>query len=544
MKHAVPEQPPDSARAVRGQGARTMLSSLYPSYDGPVSMLWFTGVARIALLVLMVGGTRQMVAEPVVHTILIATYAVALVCGTWYFATLWRGHKVSAALTWTQVFVDFSVVAMTINFTGGQASYFTSLLVIVILEAGVLMGLVQGFMFATVSGVFVSIAALSPGQGPPDQLAHWYNMLVQFIAFFFTAFISGYWNLRLGWMKQFQREILDNMSSGFLFADQRGRVLGANRAACTILDCSQEEVVGRHVESVLVSASGTECPVVTALRERRDYTSYEFPIRSAGGAIRLIGLTTNRLFDRKGQSSTVIVSFSDLTEVARMRQELQHQDRMAVIGELSAELAHEIRNPVTSIRGAMEELRKGPVSGLIAERLAAIAVRESDHLNEIVTGFLDFARNPEMKRQNVSLGGLALEMKRLFEGRHPGLAIAVDADDNEGFVQGDPTQLRQLYLNLVQNAAEAMDFRGNLAVSVRRTGATAVVRFDDEGPGVPPDKVARIFEPFYTGKERGVGMGLAICSRIVTAHNGAIQAAARPGGGASMIVRLPAVNLE
>jgi len=226
-----------------------------------------------------------------------------------------------------------------------------------------------------------------------------------------------------------------------------------------------------------------------------------------------------------------------------MRQELQHQDRMAVIGELAAELAHEIRNPVTSIRGAMEELRRGSGSEQIYERLAVIAVRESDHLNEIVTGFLEFARNPEIERQKVSMGGLALEMKHLFADRCPGVGVTIDAPDGDGFVQGDPTQLRQLCMNLVQNAVEAMNSSGELAIRIRNAGATVEIRFDDQGPGIPPDKVARIFEPFYTGKERGVGMGLAICNRIVTAHDGAIQAAARPGGGASMIVRLPAVKL-
>ncbi len=544
MNSAAPGQPYDSGQGPPGHAAQARLHALYPSYDGPVGMLWFTGIARIAVLVLMVGGSRQMVAGLVTDVALTATYIVALVCSIWYFGTLWRGRKVSAPLTWTQVLVDFSVVAMTVNFTGGQASFFTSLLVIVILEAGVLMGLVQGFLFATLSVAFVSAAALAPGQREADPFMHWYSILVQFMAFFFTAFISGYWNLRLGWMRQFQREILDNMSSGFLFADYRGRVLGANRAACGILNCVQDEVVGRHVESVLVSASAAECPAVTALREGRDYTSYEFPARTANGSIRLIGLTTNRLFDRKGRVTTMIVSFSDLTEVARMRQELQHQDRMAVIGELAAELAHEIRNPVTSIRGAMEEMRKGPESAQIADRLAAIAVRESDHLNEIVTGFLEFARNPEIKRQNVSLGGLALEMKRLLEDRHPGMKMTVVFPDDDCFVQGDPTQLRQMYLNLAQNAGEATGFSGTLEVHIRRNGAMAEIRFDDEGPGIPPDKVARIFEPFYTGKERGVGMGLAICSRIVTAHDGTIQAAARPGGGASMIVRLPAARFE
>ena len=466
MTDAHRELPPDAGGGARVRPAREKVNALWPSYDGPVGMLWFTGIARISLLVLMAGGTRKMVVDPLAHYVLIATFVVALVCSVWYFVTLRRGRIVSATLTWTQVFIDFGVVAMTVNFTGGQASFFTSLLVIVILEAGVLMGLVQGFLFATLSAAFVSVAVLLSGQTLPDNFTLWYNMLVQFIAFFFTAFVSGYWNLRLGRMRQFQREILDNMSSGFLIADLRGRVLSANHAACAILDCSQDEIVGGDVASVLVSASGAECPVLTALRERRDYTSYEFPVRSAKGNVRLIGLTTNRLLDRKGNTSTVIVSFSDLTEVARMRQELQHQDRMAVIGELAAELAHEIRNPVTSIRGAMEELRMGTASEKVAERLAVIAVRESDHLNEIVTGFLEFARNPEIERQRVSLGGLALEMKHLFGDRHPGLRIAVVSPDKDCFVQGDPTQLRQLFLNLVQNAVEAMDFWGSLVIFI------------------------------------------------------------------------------
>ncbi len=544
MSPVAPEQTPESGGRVRGRDARMRLDALYPAHDVPLGMLWFTGVARIGVLILLVAGTRRIVADQEKLYILTAAYVVALACSIGYFASFRRGRAVSAVLTWTQVFVDFGVMAMTVNFTGGQSSFLTPLLVIVILEAGVLMGLVHGFLFATVSAAFVSLAALPPGKGPTDQFMHWYYILVQCIAFFFTAFVSGYWNLRLGWMRQFQREILDNMNSGFILADHRGAVMGANRTACAILDCTQDDIVGRHVASVLVPVSDTECPVITALREQRDYASYEFPVRTAKGNVRLIGLTTNRLLNRKGGVTTVIVSFSDLTEVARMRQDLQHQDRMAAIGELAAELAHEIRNPLTSIRGAMEELRKEPGSSPIADRLAVIAVRESDHLNEIVTGFLEFARNPEIERQKVSLGGLAMEMKSLFGDRHPGLRFTVDSPDGECFVQGDPTQLRQLCLNLVQNAVEAMGFSGSLAIVIRRARATVEIRFDDEGPGIPPDKVARIFEPFYTGKERGVGMGLAICSRIVTAHNGVIRAAARPGGGASMIVRLPAGNVD
>lgn len=122
-----------------------------------------------------------------------------------------------------------------------------------------------------------------------------------------------------------------------------------------------------------------------------------------------------------------------------------------------------------------------------------------------------------------------------------GLTISARAPEGVIEVLGDRMQLRQVLLNLGQNAVEAMHERGALNITLLANAGPIEVRFDDEGPGIPPDKVTRIFEPFYTEKERGVGMGLAICLRIVTAHNGTIQVAARPEGGTSMRVRLPRV---
>jgi len=521
------------------------LEYLRPSYDGPAAWLWFVGVSRIGMLVVVAVGAQVLAdGDEVFRHLLTAIYAAALASSLWYMIVLRRDSFVPAILTWTQVLVDFGVVAATVSYTGGHASFFTFLIVIVILEAGVLMGLLQGFVFATLASLYMLYQVFISSPAAPDQLAHWYHYLILGIAFFFTAFISGYWNQRVSRMKQFQREILDNMNSGFLITDTRGLVVAMNKAACAILGLVEGNVAGRHVDGIIVPESGAECPVTTALRLKKDFTSYEFYAQIGHDSTKLLGLTTNRIRNVQGRLTGLIASFVDLTEMARMRRELQQQDRMAVIGELSAGLAHEIRNPVASIRGSMDELQRNIDAPDLVLRLAAIAVRESDHLNEIVTGFLDFARDPSRRYAPFDVRDVAREVEEQLLRKYGGegaLAITLLAPGEPCMVMGDKTQIWQVFTNLGQNAVEAMDGAGALEIVMDDNEGRGPIEicFNDSGPGIPPDKVTRIFEPFYTEKARGVGMGLAICMRMITAHDGTIQAASRPGGGTSMSVRLP-----
>lgn len=526
------------------RGAR--LEFLRPSYDGPDTWLWLVGAARIIVLLIVAVGAQAMQQRDEYALLLTFIYIGAFVSSIWYLVALRGDQSLSAALTWTQVFVDFGVVTATISFTGGQQSFFTFLLVIVILEAGVLLGLLQGFVFATLASAFMLIQALMPGVRIADPVTHWYNFLIQGIAFYFTAFISGYWHQRVSRMKQFQRDMLDNMNSGFLITDENAVIVAMNKSACRILGLQEANVVGRHVDGILRPESGAECPVTTALRSGKDFSSYEFYVRTGPDESKLIGLTTNRMANFRDETTGIIASFSDLTEMARMRQELQQQDRLAVVGELAAGLAHEIRNPVAAIRGSLDELRGNAGEPEMASRLAAIAIRESDHLNDIVTSFLDFARNPAPKRALVDLNAIALEVRDRLRMKYPdenAVEIALRLPAEPCMISGDSTQIFQVFLNVGQNAIEAMEGRGALIVTVLR-GRPMEVRFEDNGPGIPPDKVARIFEPFYTEKARGVGMGLAVCHRIVTAHDGTIHAASRTGGGAAIIIRLPAAPAQ
>lgn len=533
-------------KRISGWGAPPMFGYLFvgmrPSFDGPVNWLWFVGAGRILVFVVVAVGAHVTEKSVGFNPLLLGIYAGALASDLWYLYVLRREGSISAVLTWTQVLVDFSVVSATIGFTGGHASLFTFLLVIVILEAGVLLGLPQGFVFATLATLLMFVQTLPATALVVNPLLQWYNFLIQGIAFYFTAFISGYWHQRVSRMKQFQRDILDNMNSGFLITDDNGIVIAMNKAACRILHLDEGNVIGRHVDGILRSDTGAECPITTALRSGRDFTSYEFYVRTDEEDSLLLGLTTNRIRDSREKETAIIASFIDLTDMSRMRQELQQHDRLAVVGELAAGLAHEIRNPVAAIRGAMEEIRHSGDTSPMAQRLADIAVRESEHLNEIVSAFLDFARDPSRRFEQVELGDILREvcdqLARKY-GHADELHIGLSAPDSPCHVLGNATQIRQVFANIAQNAVEAMHEKGSLSITLNPTRGPIEIRFDDEGPGISPDKVARIFEPFYTEKERGVGMGLAICHRIVTAHNGAIQVASRPGGGTSMSVRLP-----
>ena len=525
-------------------GQPNWFGALSPTYDGPSSWLWLVGVARIATLLLIAVGSYRALDPAIGYRWLLSIiYAAALASSIWYLVALRKERSISPVLTWTQMLVDFGVVAATIIFTDGQHSFFTFLIVVVILEAGVLLGLMQGFVFATLASCYMALLAAQSMAVTADVLSHWYDVLIKGIVFFFTAFISGYWNQRLSRLKHFQREILDNMSSGFLITDEKGLVIGVNKAGCAILNLHEPSVAGLHVEGIMRPESGAECPVTTALRHKKDFTSYEFHAQTSDGASKLLGLTTSRIHDAHGHVTGLIASFSDLTEMARMRVELQQQDRMSVIGELSAGLAHEIRNPIASIRSAVEELKSNPDTPAIAARLAGIAVRESDHLNEIVGGFLDFAREPRRRYGNVDLPALLTGVREQLAWKFGGDGLEVRLDIPEGAapaIIGDATQLKQVFMNLGQNAIEAMTGRGLLGITLLYPEHGPVeVRFDDEGPGIAPDKIARVFEPFYTEKEGGVGMGLAVCMRLITAHDGTLQAMPRAGGGTSMRVRLP-----
>jgi two-component system sensor histidine kinase PilS (NtrC family) len=529
-----------------------------PPHEYPYAWLRNIGLVRIGLMLVVGIGALNLgggalnpggrTAE--FPTYLLVFYAFGMACSAGYLvAVIWR-PVVTQGLAWVFLLADFCFVAATVSFTAGNKSLFTFVFVLVILEAGLILGIRQSFVIATFATFTMFMLALTPWEPSAERLSLelWYNFVVQALAFYLTASVAGFWNLRVRRLQDFQREILDDMNNGFIIVNARGIIVAQNKAADRILELPRGVTIGRNIIEALRVEPGAECPVVTAIRSGRDFASYEFTCvvgNPTGPRRKLLGLTTSRVFGDNDVLEMVIASFSDLTEMARMRSELQRQDRMAVVGELAAGLAHEIRNPVAAIRGAVDELEENLAAPAMAGRLCSIAVREADHLNSIVSGFLDFASNPTMRRDAVDLVEVLNEVIESRQGQSQSQGEIRFAHPNGPYpVRGDRMRLRQVFVNIIKNAFEAMEQRGNLEIKLTCSPTYAEIRFDDEGPGIEPDKVDRIFEPFYTTRANGVGMGLAVCHRIVTAHDGTINATSRQSGGASIVVRLPMSRAE
>jgi len=514
------------------------------SPEGLQHWLLYVGIARICLLAFVTVGATFIQAQ-VRAEFFLPLFSFGFITSLWFLHTAREQGAVGRPQSWAQVLVDFSVVAVTVGFTHGLISYFTFLFVVVVLEAGLLLGLRQGVILATMASAFMVYQARfsSEGMAGLGTSEIWYNVLVQCFAFYLTAFMSGYWNQRINQMRRFQQEILNNMNSGFLITDESGLVTVINNAAREILKVDEKTCMGAPVEEVLRVASGRECPVRTALRSGSDFTSYEFGAIKGTGERLLLGLTTNRITEHDGQTAGLIASFTDLTEMSTLREEIRRQDRLAIVGELSAGLAHEIRNPVAVIRGAVDELGAAGSDVSLDRKLREMVIRESDHLNEIVSGFLDFAREPSMDREVFDLGDVVEEVAALLSREYSGpegCLVEVSCPLSASPVSGNRSQIKQVFVNLGRNSIEAMNGGGKLGMMVLNGPGPREVRFEDEGPGIAPDEVARIFEPFYTTKKSGVGMGLAVCSRIMTAHDGTIRASSRSAGGCTMTVRFPA----
>lgn len=507
---------------------------------------WLTTAAAVRILVILLAMTNSLTAVfPRYSFLQGGIFVTGLICLSWAvypLILLRRRAPLPLLAVWAQVFLDLALVCLVVGFTGNFKGPPTYLFLLVVFEAGLFLGLAPAVFFAMVCALFLWAASYPWPAGDLERLFQVYDLTLIFLCLIAIAFISGFWNYWLNRMAQFQRDVLDRMNNGFLVVNARGYVLGMNQAAERILGRRSATAIGRRVDEVIVPESGLECPVVTALKKQIDYISHEFKAVTPQGA-RVIGLTTNRITPGgKPGEILLVVSFTDLTEMARMREEVQRHAHLAVLGELSAELAHEIRNPVTAIRGAAEELVRHAETSELAPRLARMIQRESEHLNNVVSGFLEFSRSGQISAWDpVDVTVIARETAEAGRYRFPEGTITIHVPDNTDCrVAGDSQRLKQLFMNLLNNALEAMDGRGEAVIRVSRSGNIVEIRIEDQGSGFPPDKINKLFEPFYSEKPRGTGMGLAVCQRVVEALNGSIQLGNRPEGGAVVMVRLPA----
>lgn len=334
------------------------------------------------------------------------------------------------------------------------------------------------------------------------------------------------------------------LTSGLVTLDTEGRVTTANEAAVEILGVSGAALVGRPLTDRIPGLGA----VLVSLGDRGTIRRAERLCVRPDGAERNLGISVAPLSDHTGILIGRILHFQDLTDLRRMEMAVARNERLASIGRLAAAIAHEIRNPLASISGSVEVLRGMPGADPDSQRLIDIAVREVDRLNGLITDLLDYARPRSEDRRALDLGELAAEVVTAFgrEARPPTQKLEVLLDTSGAvWVEAAGHQLRQVIWNLLRNAAEALPQGGRIDIQVAleprpEQSPRALLRVSDTGLGIAASDREHLFEPFFSTKKGGTGLGLATVARIVGDHHGDIDVASEPGRGTTFSLRLPA----
>ena len=479
------------------------------------------------------------------------SYLIVLFYGiTIIYAILLGRIKNLVAFAYTQLISDVILEILLIYFTGGIDSWFSFTLIISILAASIVLHKKAGFITATISSILYGMLINMQFYGilpiASDSLAeaneYFYKIFIHIIFFYLTAYLSGYLSSRLEKTEQkleekdidirdlefFNQEVIESLPSGLFTTDINGNVFMFNRAAERITGIKRETAIGQRIDSVLPYF------IFPFTEGRKEETIL------ADGIQKIIGLTISPLAGLAENTKGFIVVFQDLTKIKHLEVEIQQKEKWAAIGELSSNIAHEIRNPLASLKGSIQMLKENSIPESYKARLMEIALQEMDRLNRIITDFLMYSRPSPPELQKVDIHELldnTIELLINSEQAKSHVLIKKDYRDTI-LVNADPKKMSQVFWNLGLNAIESMPDGGELLISTQDQNESVEILFKDTGSGIEEETIKKIFYPFFTTKEQGTGLGLAIAYRVMEEHKGRIVVESVPGIGTTFRVIL------
>lgn len=336
-------------------------------------------------------------------------------------------------------------------------------------------------------------------------------------------------------VETYNENILQCVTSGVMAFDKDCHLTTINRAALEMLGMHREQIVGKTCQE-LFGDSEIARSVHETLEKRVPSVRMEAMLDRPGGKLWL-GYNTAVLTDRQEAALGVILSFSDLTEVKRLQEQVELRERLTALGEMSAGIAHELRNPMAVISGYLTLLsKKNDSAG--QETIRSIA-NEINGMNRIIGDLLTFARPASLNRVKIALKEMITScMAAVLQAKGGNSRIETILKLADVEVSVDEVLMRQAFSNLLQNAVEAMPEGGTLTIEAQTNRDLKIV-VRDTGMGIPSDKLKKIFLPFFTMKDTGVGMGLALVHKIVTSHGGRVDVASTVGKGTVFSIILP-----
>jgi two-component system sensor histidine kinase PilS (NtrC family) len=492
-----------------------------------------------------------------------ALLKVALVVAACSSAVLLLGKTPAPRrIAWFVSLLDVVIATAVVAATGGVRSIFIFLYVLSVVAACVLLSRLGGLVMAAASTVLY--AGLVLGHivlpmavfldAPTDASAlELLTIFVNAATFLVVAVVAG------GLAEHFQRTrrelearhqdlrdlqafrdlIFESVGAGLVALDRSHAITAFNRAAADITGWSSADAAGRPWEAVF----GTVVPLAAieaALdRDPRGSRRHEASVRRPDGALVPVRMTFSALRAADGARRGLIAVCEDLSSLRAMEARMRQADRLATIGRLSANIAHEIRNPLASLSGAIEALATEECSGEARVRLSAIVLRESDRLNQIIRDFLSYARPAPLDVRRLDVAEVLDEVLVLLEHRSEPGRVKIVRELPPGLVwEVDPQQLRQAVWNLCLNALEATP-EGELRLRAAIEGGRLIIEVTDTGEGIVPEDLLHVFEPFYSTKPQGSGLGLALVHRVVQDHGGDIDVRSAPGFGTTFTLSLP-----
>jgi two-component system, NtrC family, sensor histidine kinase PilS len=517
---------------------------------------WLVKV-RIIILTFLLG--VELAVTRLAETYLPLRFFVSIVV-LWYALSLfyvlllsvWKEERLQAAM---QVITDLIMVTLIVHATGGWDSSLNFLYPLVIIVACILLPRWWAFLTSGLASLLYGLilelnyygAIHSYSTTHPELKSLQAIVFTNLLAFLGVSYLASLLSSKLrqaddqlkdasGALKSLQalhENIIQSMNAGLITTGLDGRVTFANSAAARLLGCDEKSLIAKPFHEMFMDP-------LPQLGSERAHGEVRFqPGDGYRKTFRVIASALN--IPGEGMLGSVY-NLEDLTAIRRLEREVRMQDKLAAVGRLAAAIAHEIRNPLTSIAGSVSMLSGAAEMTDEQRQLLRIVTRESERLNQIITDFLAYSRGKQYRFDRVDLIPLIEDTLTLLEHRlaaeNAGVRIERKLKFQQAFTLADGDKLKQVFWNFCQNAVRAMREGGLLTVSIDVVGEDWQISFADTGEGMSSQQTEKIFEPFQSGFEGGTGLGLAIVYQIVQAHEGKVWARSRAGEGTTFVLRL------